>query len=125
MSLLSKLSYRLDRRFGWDHLPRPLGVLTLIGIRQRLRERNLYDTGTGVPLSPGPEDGDAHRTARTLDGSYNDLSDPAMGAIGARFGRNVPSTGHGRTQSRRSSRRAARVVSRELLTRERFIPQRR
>src|SRR5688572_14427409 len=90
MGLLAKLSYRLDRRFGWDHLPRPLGVLALIGIRQRLRQRNLYDTGTGVPISPTPPSDDSQLTARTLDGSYNDLSDPAMGAIGARFGRNVP-----------------------------------
>ena len=28
--------------------------------------------------------------ARTLDGSFNDLSSPRMGAVGARFGRNIP-----------------------------------
>ena len=35
----------VDRRFGWNRLPGPLGVLTLIGVRNRLRQRNLYDTG--------------------------------------------------------------------------------
>ena len=40
----------LDRRFGWDRLPGPLGVLTLVGVRNRLRQRNLYDTG----LPDGP-----------------------------------------------------------------------
>jgi Animal haem peroxidase len=122
MGLLAKLSYSLDRRFGWDHLPRPLGILTLIGIRQRLRQRNLYDTGTGVPLSPRPPDDDSQLTARTLDGSYNDLSDPAMGAVGARFGRNVPLDKTWPEAEPEILTPSPRVVSRELLTRERFIP---
>ena len=29
-------------------------------------------------------------TARTLDGTFNDLDDPLMGSLGSRFGRNVP-----------------------------------
>jgi hypothetical protein len=122
MGLLSWISYRFDRRFGWDHLPRPLGLLTLIGIRQRLRQRNLYDTGTGVPLEPAARDDDRHRTARTLDGSYNDLSDPAMGAIGARFGRNVPLERTWPENAPAILEPNPRLVSRELLTRERFIP---
>ena len=32
--------------------------------------------------------------ARTVDGTYNDLDEPAMGMIGARFGRNVPLDQH-------------------------------
>jgi hypothetical protein len=116
------MSYRLDRRFGWDHLPRPLGVLALIGIRQRLRERNLYGTGTGLPLASDPAGGDTHLTARTLDGSYNDLSDPAMGATGARFGRNIPLAKTWPEAEPAILTPSPRVVSRELLTRERFIP---
>jgi hypothetical protein len=120
MGLLSSMSYRLDRRFGWDKLPRLLGIVVLIGIRQRLRKRNLYDTGKGVPLQPAAEGG-RHRRARTLDGSYNDLSDPAMGAVGARFGRNVPLD---RTWPDEAAMLEPnpRRVSRELLTREQFIP---
>ena len=45
--LLTSTAAALDRRFGWDKLPRPLGVLTLVGLRTRLREKNLYDTGAG------------------------------------------------------------------------------
>jgi hypothetical protein len=120
MGLLSSMSSRLDRRFGWDKLPRPLGILVLIGIRQRLRKQNLYDTGKGVPLRPA-EGGDRHLSARTLDGSYNDLLDPAMGAVGARFGRNVPVD---RTWPDEAAMLEPnpRRVSRELLTREQFIP---
>ena len=45
--LLTDLAEKLDRRFGWDKLPLPLALPTLIGLRNRLRERNLYDTGRG------------------------------------------------------------------------------
>ena len=45
--LLMSVSSKLDRRYGWDKLPRPLGVLTLVGLRTKLREKNLYDTGAG------------------------------------------------------------------------------
>jgi hypothetical protein len=122
VGLLSWTSYRLDRRFGWDRLPRPLGALVLIGLRQRLRKRNLHDTGTGVPVEPVPHGDDRHLTARTLDGSYNDLSDPSMGAIGARFGRNVPLERSWPEKEPAILEPNPRRVSRELLTRERFIP---
>ena len=85
--LLTSTAAALDRRFGWDKLPRPLGVLTLVGLRTRLREKNLYDTGSAAPR---PRRAAAPHSTRTLDGSYNDLEQPAMGMIGARFGRNVP-----------------------------------
>ena len=45
--LLTATATALDRRFGWDRLPLPLGVFTLVGLRTRLREKNLYDTGAG------------------------------------------------------------------------------
>jgi hypothetical protein len=32
---------RLDRTVGWERLPYRLGLATLIGLRSRLRERNL------------------------------------------------------------------------------------
>ena len=46
-SLLTDAAGRLDRRYGWDRLPWPLGLMTLIGLRNDLREKNLYDTGRG------------------------------------------------------------------------------
>src|SRR2546423_1714631 len=81
-----------DRAVGWDKLPRVLGLLVLVGLRNILRQRNLYDT-SALPSNvhpkvpdPGPET----LTTRTPDGSCNDLGQPAMGMAGTRFGRNLP-----------------------------------
>src|SRR5439155_26846625 len=89
--LYSSMTEVVDRRIGWDKLPWPLGMLVLLGIRFRLRARNLYDSGRGsLDRPPADEEVHAnHLTARTLDGTYNDLDDPLMGALGSRFGRNV------------------------------------
>src|SRR4029453_13561190 len=91
--LYSSVTEAIDHRVGWDKLPGPLGLLTFVGIRDRLRARNLIDSGRARGEEPPPPD-DAlhrrHRTARTLDGTFNDLDDPLMGSIGSRFGRNVP-----------------------------------
>ena len=57
--LLTATATALDRRFGWDRLPLPLGVFTLAGLRTRLREENLYDTGAG-----GAKAGRRRRPAR-------------------------------------------------------------
>ena len=35
----------LDQRVGWSTLPTPGGLLTLVGVRNTLRAKNLYDTG--------------------------------------------------------------------------------
>ena len=59
--------------------------------------------------------------SRTPDGSYNDLSAPRMGAVGAAFGRNLPPV------YRPARLRRARTRSRsagQLLTREHFLPAR-
>lgn len=72
------LTDRLDRRFGWDRLPPPLGVLTLIGVRNRLRQRNLTDTGLPAASADLIEKaGDpAYRSRRSLDGTLNDPRSP-------------------------------------------------
>ena len=76
-----------DRAFGWDKLPQVLGLLVLIGLRNILRQRNLYDTSslpsavTPKMPDPGPE----RLTTRTPNGAYNDLGHPAMGMAGTRF----------------------------------------
>jgi len=119
--LLTSTAAALDRRFGWDRLPRPLGVLTLVGLRTRLRQRNLYDTGTVDSVSRVTS-GRRHLRTRTLDGSYNDLAAPAMGAIGARFGRNVPVDRTHPEPLPQLLEPNPRVVSRELLTRTEFQP---
>jgi hypothetical protein len=121
---LSAAAQAADDRVGWDKLPRPLAILTLLGIRFKLRERNLFDTETNPPtvppLPPGGEQ--EYLTGRTLDGSYNDLENPAMGAVGCRFGRNVPLESTFPEPQPELLEPSPRVVSRELLTRTEFIP---
>ena len=80
----------IDRRIGWDKLPLPLAMLVLIGLRNVLRRKNLYDTGRGPLDRPDVDDHPRYMTARTLDGTFNNLDDPLMGSLGSRFGRNVP-----------------------------------
>jgi hypothetical protein len=121
-SLLTNAAEALDRRFGWDKLPRPLALVTLIGLRNRLRERNLYDTGRGLLDLPDVSDHPRYLGARTLDGTYNDLDDPLMGSLGSRFGRNVPLEFTLREPEDTLLEPNPRLISRELLTRHEFQP---
>ena len=111
----------LNRLFKWHRLPRLLGLLALVELRHKLRERNLYDTSTTAERPAPPEDG-RHLTARTADGSYNDLENPAMGKTGTRFGRNVPNEHTHPDNDWAILKPNPRTVSRELLTRHEFQP---
>jgi len=118
MSVFARFAEVLDRRIGWHRLPRGVGVLTLIGLRTRLRALNLHDTG----VADGPLPEGRSTSQRTLDGTFNDLDRPLMGSIGSRFGRNIPVE---RTWPEREPAILTpnpRTVSRELLTRNEFIP---
>jgi hypothetical protein len=117
--LLTATASALDRRIGWDRLPRVIGIPVLVGLRTRLRERNLYDTGVGPSLR-APEG--ASTNVRSPDGSHNDPDSPTMGMIGARFGRNVPLEHTYPEPADKLLEPSPRVVSRELLTRDEFIP---
>lgn len=123
---LIRIADAVDRRFGWSSLPMPLGIVTLIGLRTRLRQENLYDTGGSASEpaeAPGILEPPAnYRTARTTDGTYNDLHYPLMGSIGGRFGRNVPIAITNPEPVPEILEPNPRVVSRELLTRDAFIP---
>jgi hypothetical protein len=112
------LASAVDRAVGWDRLPRLLGLYTLIGLRGRLRRRNLYDTGLVKPPPGRP----SNLAVRTLDGSWNDLEQPAMGSVGTRFGRNFPLDRAVPESDSEMLEPNPRVVSRELLTRNTFIP---
>jgi hypothetical protein len=121
--IFTQVAEALDHSIGWSRMPKMLGILTLIGLRKRLRERNLYNTG-GRADEPAAADmlppASEYMTARTLDGTYNDLDHPLMGSVGSRFGRNVPlEFTH---PDRAILEPNPRDVSRELLTRDRFIP---
>ncbi|MFZ1880959.1 MAG: peroxidase family protein [Gaiellaceae bacterium] len=120
ISLYNRAAERIDRRVGWDKLPKPIAMLVLIGLRNILREKNLVDTGRGPLDQPDISAHPRHLTARTLDGTFNNLDDPLMGSLGSRFGRNVPLETTVREQDPLQPN--PRTVSRELLTRHEFIP---
>jgi hypothetical protein len=97
-SLLARMFWRaydgafsqLNRVVPWHRLPTWLAVLNLLALRNVLRDQNLYDT-------EAPSDGTSEEApppsavcTRGLDGRFNDLAHPRMGAAGARFGRNFP-----------------------------------
>jgi hypothetical protein len=39
----------LDRWIGWHRFPSPIALMLLVGIRSRLRDRNLVHTSLGLP----------------------------------------------------------------------------
>jgi Animal haem peroxidase len=118
MGVFTSLATAFDRTIGWDRLPRPLGLATLIGLRQRLRQENLYEPGLVKAAPSRPPDPDA----RTVEGDYNDLVQPAMGSIGTRFGRNVPLYRTFPEKEPDLLEPNPRLISRRLLTRREFIP---
>ena len=118
-SLFERLTGWAAATTKWAELPWPLGLLTILLYRNRLRRENLYDTESAAAQNvPVPED-ERYLTARTAAGTYNDLENPRMGSAETRFGRNVPLD---RTypDADRLMRPNPRTVSRELLTRETF-----
>ena len=119
---LERTAARLDRWLGWDRLPLPLAIPTLVGLRGRLRNENLYDTGKGRRAAEPDKDSGNYLTARTYDGTYNDLNDPQMGALHARFGRNVPLQFTWPEPDEALLEPNPRLVSRRLLTRDEFSP---
>jgi hypothetical protein len=119
---IARLTYALDRWIPWHRQPRILGVAGLLGMRAKLRQENLHGTDQipAKPLPPRPAD-QRYLTARTADGTYNDLHDPSMGAIYARFGRNFPFT-RSFQDTENLYNPSPREVSRQLLARDKFIP---
>ena len=115
----------IDHRRGWDKLPLPAGLAVLIGVRTILRQKNLHDPSTVVPIvgaPPVPERTGQHLVARSVDGTYNDLDHPAMGRAGARFGRNIPLDQVLPVTPEQLMEPNPREVSRRLLTRDPFLP---
>jgi hypothetical protein len=114
----AKLAVAVDRRRRWDRFPTPVALALLKGIRDALRMHNLYDTNDADSLPKlEPEPPPRWIVARTVDGTYNDLSSPGMGAAGTRFGRNVPLRHARPERGERLMTPNPRVVSRALLAR--------
>jgi hypothetical protein len=91
-SLFGKIGEFLGRRRPWYNLPTLLAVPKLVQMRNDLRAMNLHDTEDPPLAKRDPQQplDPAVIGARTVDGSYNDLDYPKMGAAGCPFGRNVP-----------------------------------
>lgn len=122
-SVFGKLGDFLGRRRPWYKLPTLLAIPHLIRMRDELRRDNLHDTEEPpMPLRASGEAPPAEALeARTLDGAWNDLQCPHMGAAGRRFGRNFPLE-HTRPDTAILLSPNPREVSRRLLTREEFQP---
>lgn len=123
-SRLTRLTLAPLKIAPWHRLPRWIGAVTLIGIRDELRRQNLHDTGSVELVQPdveAPKD-DRYLRARTVDGSYNDLESPRTGAAGSRFGRNVPLAFTYPEAEPGILQPNPRVISRELMTRSTFLP---
>jgi Animal haem peroxidase len=123
-SLLQRLLALVYRAINtvvvWDRLPRIIAALNLIVFRNRLRERNLYHTGYGLAPPHGPSA--EHARWRSADGSFNSLKHPRMGMAGTRFGRNIPLREAVPDNGDALLDPSPRVISRELLARDKFIP---
>ena len=120
----NRVTEEIDHSIGWDKLPPILGLPVLSGIRNTLRAHNLHDTAAtpSIPIPPPLAEGDRHLTARTPDGTFNDLSNPGMGAAGTRFGRNFPVEYSYPEPEPAILSPNPRTVSRDLLTRHKFAP---
>lgn len=120
-TLFSRIGDFLHQNRPWYKLPRLLAMPRLIQIRDELRARNLYDTEEpSMAVTDGRVDASL-REGRTIDGSFNDLKGPHMGAAGRRFGRNVP-LAEAFPDTPNLMKPSPRVVSRELMTRQAFQP---
>ncbi len=121
--IVDAISERIDRKAGWDQLPKVPSLAVLIGLRDTLRRFNLHDTNQ-VPstnLAPLPAPDPLNLTQRSVDGTYNDLADPRMGSAGTRFGRNIPLDAIVEDSRADKLRPSPREVSRALMTRTELI----
>jgi hypothetical protein len=120
---LPELNKQLWRRVNsvreWHQLPVPLALLNLRAFRDELRELNLYDTREPVNGAAPADDAPKYRT---YDGSHTDPSDPEMGAVESRFGRNVPVEVAKPEAGPSFMTPNPREVSRTLFTRDEFKP---
>ena len=119
-----RIATAVDHKRGWDKLPTPLGILVLIGNRDVLRRKNLFDTTSQPAENPAqvqPYDGRV-LTTRTADGTYNDLESPPMGMGESRFGRNIPIEHTFPEVGPDLVTPSPREISRAVMTRTEFVP---
>ncbi|HZI75370.1 MAG TPA: peroxidase family protein, partial [Gemmatimonadales bacterium] len=119
-TVIARSAEHVDQTIGWFRLPRVLGLGVLVGLRHQLRAQNLYDAGP-VP-DPGDDGPSDYLVARTRSGRHNDLGTPQMGALGCRFGRNVPPAHQYPEPAAQLLEPNPRLISRKLLARTTFQP---
>ncbi|MDX2157597.1 MAG: peroxidase family protein [Hyphomicrobiaceae bacterium] len=119
--LVSSAFRLFNRRIAWYRMPFLLSVVNLLALQRDLRRNNLYGTPDSELTAPSAGETDI-RGFRTADGSYNDLAAPAMGMVGARFGRNVPLKHAYGEQPDTLLKPNPRIISNELLARKAFKP---
>jgi len=96
------------------------GGIQLIKMRNWLDKHSLHDTNVELPKTFQCDPN--RKYVRSADGSCNDENDPAMGAAGIRFGRNIPLTAIKVPTEAEILDPNPREISRELLTRKEFKP---
>jgi hypothetical protein len=112
----------INKLIPWHKLPTYIGVLNLSAYRYELRQKNLHD------VYPSPTDqGTTGHPAITdeqylSDGLFNDLAAPKMGCVGMRFGRNVAREHTTRPSQEELMTPNPRLISEELLKRDKFKP---
>jgi hypothetical protein len=115
--------FALSKKSVWVAWPLVLGTVGAVVLaveRERLFMNNLFDVTGSYPAIVCDE---RALTARTADGTCNDLSVPGMGAAGVHFGRNVnPATLPAEVSDAEILSPNPRDISRELLTRDSFKP---
>src|SRR5438876_2117793 len=119
----TRIAQAVDWRYHWWRLPLVPAIAVLLATRAVYRRKNLYDTNTLPATNPlvAPPMDERYLTARSPDGTYNDLTNPTMGAAGTRFGRNVPLDATVPDLARLMDPNP-RLVSHQLLTRNTFRP---
>ena len=123
--VLSAAFALLNRLVPWHRLPALIGMLNLLAFREELREHNLHDTSGHGEVGSGSHGGRRDPRvlcARTVDGSFNDLAQPGMGAAGTRFGRNFPVQLTRPEPAPALLEPSPRTISRRLLARDSFKP---
>src|SRR5260370_11374411 len=105
----------IDHGIGWHRLPPWMGLLVLVGLRSRLREKNLNHTSLGLPRAGGNTAPPACR--RTVDGTFNDLAYPSMGAAATPLAPIVPMSAGRPARPRAVGLARPTAISKQLLAR--------
>jgi hypothetical protein len=109
----------VNRVREWWELPTQVALLNLRAYRDDMRQLNLYDTEEHGTTTEAPPELPKHRT---YDGSLQDPTDPRMGMVGTRFGRNIaPDATPPESETQRLDPNPREVAAR-LLHRDSFKP---